>query len=281
MAHHEAGKVTIKGVDYDVTVDDSGDWHALVIGNRVTAGSKDALRTAITRETRKATASISVPFVSLNNQDATVRRGNATGIHGSNRNVLVRWADTGEADQVRGYTDTDTIIDDLTDAELSMWQERRRAYLETARWFFAFEKEHRIDLRDIVRKALTAAVAEDPQQISTSGPPTLRESLNAFPDRGTALAYRAAYDQRVSELCRMPIYKLREIEKEHMARLGQTRVSGGPASYDEWVNAIMAIEFPAAMMDASNHVAHHRPDEIWSACEYCRDCRLGRDETST
>jgi hypothetical protein len=90
-----------------------------------------------------------------------------------------------------------------------------------------------------------------------------------FPTAESALTYRQAHDTRVKALYRMTMPTLRGIEQAHLAEQGYRRVSGGPVSKDELVNAILATEYPVGLLNETTHVMHHKPGETWSACEFC------------
>lgn len=72
----------------------------------------------------------------------------------------------------------------------------------------------------------------------------------------------------------MTMPMLREIERQHLAAQGIQRLAGGPGTKDELVNAILAIEYPVALLNEAGHVLFHRSGQIWSACELCRPTRL-------
>ena len=57
-------------------------------------------------------------------------------------------------------------------------------------------------------------------------------------------AYIIHHDKRVKELGRMPAASLPAVYREALAKDGSALVYGGPESRDEFVNAIIEIEYP-------------------------------------
>ena len=92
-----------------------------------------------------------------------------------------------------------------------------------------------------------------------------------FPTAESALTYRQAHDKRVKALSRMTMPTLRETERAYLTAQGRERITGGPCGRDELISAILAIEFPAALINQTAHVLYHKPGEHWSACEYCQE----------
>lgn len=162
---YEAGSITVKGVKYQVSVDEDGTWSAYVNnGNtRVTGATKEALAKAVSRETRKAVTKVAVPFVQLGGARPEGRRGVATGLHSRSGNILVRWSN-GTSEQIRSWGNSGTVLTgELTDEEIKNWSRLRSEYTALSRQLFQFENEHKIDLPKAVRQALDKAVAgEEP-----------------------------------------------------------------------------------------------------------------------
>jgi hypothetical protein len=85
-----------------------------------------------------------------------------------------------------------------------------------------------------------------------------------------ALAYRHSHDRRVRALYRMTMPALRNVQAQHLAGQGYVQVSWpGRVSKHELINAILAVEFPADLMNETSHVLYHKSGETWSACKHC------------
>lgn len=157
---YPAGTVTVRGTEVAIFTDDDGQWLAWIRGGaqKITAPTRDALKTELGKAIRATSADCSVPFLTVRNagrDEETVRAGVATGIHSSSRNILVAWSDDGTKGQL-GSLGNDKIMRGDTDP--AEWLRIRRAYHEAARALYAFEEAHKISLREAVTTALRAAV---------------------------------------------------------------------------------------------------------------------------
>ena len=156
--YHEAGTLKIKGVSYNVSVGDDGAWYAWPGGTKISAMTRSELGNAISRQTRKAVTKVAVPFVQLNNERGTARRGTATGLHSRSGNTLVRWDDNGQAEQFPYYGQAN-VTGPLTDEQVEEWAAKRRQHQMLASELREFERAHKIELAKEVRAALDKAVA--------------------------------------------------------------------------------------------------------------------------
>jgi hypothetical protein len=104
-------------------------------------------------------------------------------------------------------------------------------------------------------------------------------ATQGFPTAESALAYRQEHDARVRALYRMTMPTLREIERTQLAQQGTHHVVGGPGGKDELINAILATEYPARLMNEASHVLWHRRGERWDVCDFC-SADTGSLETS-
>jgi hypothetical protein len=57
-------------------------------------------------------------------------------------------------------------------------------------------------------------------------------------------AYILAHDKRVIQLDRMPIASLRSIYRDLLTEAGTSLIYGGPVDKDEFISAIIELEFP-------------------------------------
>ena len=94
--------VEVAGERYPVSISGDGEF---VTNLGVEHGSSQIVRAASYAELVKKARKIKVPF-SLDFTEVTdhgPRNGTVTGIHASNRNLLVRWQHNGKTEQVPGY----------------------------------------------------------------------------------------------------------------------------------------------------------------------------------
>ena len=157
---YPAGTLTVGGVDHQIFTLGTGDWGTYIQGNRLTAGTRDKLRTVISRYLRGAAIQVAIPFVALEDRYSDrprVRAGVAPGIHSGSRNTLVTWAD-GEKGQVTSYG-SDSHLDG--DADPAQWQRLIDEAARTAGELKAYTDAHKINLAQVVRAALDAAMAAD------------------------------------------------------------------------------------------------------------------------
>lgn len=84
-----------------------------------------------------------------------------------------------------------------------------------------------------------------------------------------AQTFRSDHDSSARMLNRMSKSTLKVVYNRNLSSRGYQIVSGGPASKDELISAILAFEFPIAKLNESIHVLYH--DE-WKndICEHCK-----------
>jgi hypothetical protein len=85
-----------------------------------------------------------------------------------------------------------------------------------------------------------------------------------------ARAHRADHDNYAKAISRMTKAELAILYRREMAIRGTELLYGGPGSKDEFISAIMNLNYPAALMNETSHVLYHKPGENWSACEHCQ-----------
>src|ERR1700749_1504406 len=155
MAEHPAGTVTVKGIDFPVTVDDDGTWTASVANVPVTADTKAQLKERIRPRLRHVQTRVSIPFLlALRTEDQQMTgavRCTATGIHSGTGRVLATRDDTGEQVQLEA-TGSHRYLSGAADP--GEWARLVREYLAASRAIYAYEQAHQID----VRKAGTAGL---------------------------------------------------------------------------------------------------------------------------
>jgi hypothetical protein len=160
MAEHPAGSVTHHGIEVPIFVDDRGRWHADLGSTHVMKYTRDHLSEEIKKLTRRQRVTVSVPFVELcyigsTRDQIMLRRGTATGLHSSNGNVLVTWSN-GTREQHRGYAGYD-VYEDLSPKQAKDLEWLFRAKIEADRALAAFNKAHKVHLKDVVTEAMDSA----------------------------------------------------------------------------------------------------------------------------
>lgn len=160
-AEYPAGKVTVQNTSYDIYVTDTGTFLTYFDGNRLHAESRAKVVEQLTKEAKKKTAKVAVPFTTIGwkGSKPVIQRGIATGIHSSNHNVLVRWVDTGKTEQVDRYGGRE-YMGELTTRDAEIWTELIEARQAAQKALDTFQKEHKLNLRDAVAAELEKAVKE-------------------------------------------------------------------------------------------------------------------------
>jgi hypothetical protein len=158
MPMQELKTIDVKGKKFKVSINDEGHFFADFDGEQIRAESlkqlTDKLATRIARSKR-----VSIPICmwekdSWNDKPGKVRTGTIIGIHGSNKNILVKFDDQPKSEQV-GYGD---FFDPKDADELKRLSETLAA-AENA--FNEFKKKHEIDAHAKVRELLGGAIDED------------------------------------------------------------------------------------------------------------------------
>jgi len=152
----EVHPIRVRGQKYTVQLDEGGVFHAYSDAGieAATSETRRGLLDALTKQTKVAAATVSVPITRL--ADGKARHGVATGIHASTRNILVRW-DDGEREQLRSVR-TD-ILGGMTADEGAEWASLVEAQNAAGRAIYAFRQAHKIDLFAELRAAIAAQLA--------------------------------------------------------------------------------------------------------------------------
>ncbi len=144
-------KIEVKGKKFAVQISDKGEFFADYEGDQVRAESLKQLTEKLAGRIARSKR-VSIPFCmwekqSWNDKPGKLRTGVILGIHGSNRNILVKFDDEQKSEQVsygnffepKDADELKRLCDTLSAAEEA---------------FENFKKKHKIDPREIVRKAL-------------------------------------------------------------------------------------------------------------------------------
>jgi hypothetical protein len=151
---YEAGTIRVSGHDWPIYVDGDGKWYSKIKGEFTEPGaiSREELPRIISRRIRAATAKTEVRFWGYNRHEFSkgIRAGTVTGVHAGNGNLLVQWDDGGK-DQL-SFMSSWTMLEPGADPERWEWLRKERD--RTDRELYAYEQDHRIDLRAKTREAL-------------------------------------------------------------------------------------------------------------------------------
>lgn len=149
--------IEVRGKRYEVTVGREGTFYTKVHNRGVHATSREELRNAVMKATKRARVTVEVPFSITQtvrySRKRTVKSGIAVGLHQGHGAILVKY-DDGSTEQLdTGFSSSTTLVP-LADDEAKEWvrlqDERDRTYAELQE----FEKTHRLDLRKVVEAAV-------------------------------------------------------------------------------------------------------------------------------
>jgi hypothetical protein len=143
----------VRGVTVDVFLRDDGQFLApLASGLMLRADTRAGLAEVLDLHFRDASAGkVSVRFAWMN-PAGRVRHGTAYGVHGGNRNIMVRW-DDGKTEQ----TDGEGALAAMTPDEAAKWETLRKAQMDAAVAYREFTQPRMINLRGLVADAMRAA----------------------------------------------------------------------------------------------------------------------------
>jgi hypothetical protein len=164
MTDYPVGEITRNGVTVPVFAE-NGAWKAAHAGHTWRTDTWDQLVDKITRATRQTAVKVEVPVTLVVNkgvQGIKYRRGTATGIHGSNGNVLVTWhSSRGDVkEQVTTWTNNNLYFGDVPDEVLSEYGDLVRVTAEAFKAEDEFRRKHKINLKETVEQAIEAARTE-------------------------------------------------------------------------------------------------------------------------
>jgi hypothetical protein len=159
MQEYTMAPVTVRGVEFAVTVDYRGWFHARANGFReVSADTLARMTDQLKVVTSQARVKVSVPFTQLDGNGKVIR-GVATGIHNGNDAILVRY-ESGKTAQFSRYGGGG-VCGELTEAEAAEWSALYLAARDANQAEQRFSAEHRLELREKVQAAVNVAAAAD------------------------------------------------------------------------------------------------------------------------
>jgi hypothetical protein len=155
-------EMTKNGITVKVRVNTmfAGQFEATVGNDRLSAATWPELEKLVDRATRKVARTVDIPFTSIRSDSQsggklkiTVRRGSAVGLHSGTGHVLAQYADGTKA-QLTSWNDGGEKLRPLTEGEIAKYVSLLRVEEEAKRAVQDWEKERRIDLKDLVIEAL-------------------------------------------------------------------------------------------------------------------------------
>jgi hypothetical protein len=81
---------------------------------------------------------------------------------------------------------------------------------------------------------------------------------------------QSQHGQMARDLQATKVRDLKDTYRRILEAGGMVLISGGPATRDELVSAILAERFPLEQLNQASHVLYHKAGERWSACDYCK-----------
>jgi hypothetical protein len=165
MATYSAGEISTNGIAVPVEVDDqTGNWVTTYGGRHLSADTRDKLKATLSRLTKVAKAEVEVHMIEVTHKGLSGiarRRGTATGLHGSNGNVLITWDAAGRRgpvkEQLSGWGGgNDFVAGDVTDEELKHYAYLVIAEAQAKAARFDWWNEHTIDSKEVVQRAIDA-----------------------------------------------------------------------------------------------------------------------------
>ena len=159
--------LTIRGRDFEVWLDDDGDFTAQYENRTYRSKTRDGLREALMKVTKQAATKVAVPVLRSRGHlysEPRLEEAVITGIHAGTGNVLVK--SYGKTEQAHHF-DYDRFYRPMTDAEKAEFLEAWRAWKTAQDRWEALRRERQIDVRKLAREAVDAAMAsvevEEPQ----------------------------------------------------------------------------------------------------------------------
>lgn len=157
--------VEIKGRKFDIEVTDRGEFNTTDDGNYIEANSLEELKGKLSKRMARESVRISIPFVRWEsdryNGNGRIKKGNITGIHAANSNLLVKWDGEKGTDQDRSWGNNEYF-----NPEHGPELERlHKAVVQARAELEKFEKKHGFNGREAVKAALVKAGEIDPTEI--------------------------------------------------------------------------------------------------------------------
>jgi hypothetical protein len=164
--------IRIEGLDpIPCEVSGNGKFYATYEGARHDAETLAELKRKVVTASRRKRAKVSIPFTTVStqvqpqhrrhgSQKETVRHGTCSGLHASNSNMLIKWADAApdaRAEQVSAHRDRSVEwLRRLTPAEVVEYEGLLAEWSSLMDRVKAFRDSRKLDVRQAVKEAIAA-----------------------------------------------------------------------------------------------------------------------------
>jgi len=156
--------IEVKGKTFEVDVHQrDGRFSTEHGGDTVYATTLDELKTKLAGQISRSKVKLNIPFVRWetdkynNGRKSRLVRGVVTGMHASNRNILVRFDGQKSTEQESGYNSEKHVRPEVADELLRLGAARDKANEE----YDEFVREHSFDAREEIRKLLGTEAEEE------------------------------------------------------------------------------------------------------------------------
>lgn len=172
---------TIDGRKVAIELGADGTFEAQCDGDEWTDKTLEGVIAKVRRDLRKSKVRIAIPATAIgvelhkpqfghaHSRSATgkVRHLTITGVHGRSGNILARWEDTGESEQISGWRNEGSICRRLTPDEVKQYAALAKAKKAADDAIEKFEKRislgGRKDIKEFVEQAIKEKV-DDPKE---------------------------------------------------------------------------------------------------------------------
>lgn len=159
---HYAGKITVRGTEFEVSVDDQGYFAAQLDGRWTDAmTTRQQLEDFLIRTTRVAAQTVRVPFryCKVTGEGVAVLAGFGVAVHAANGNLIVERE--GKRSQASYSAPLGTTLHELDDEGEAQWAALLTAERDAIAARKKFEEKHHFDLDKAVRAAIARKIEEN------------------------------------------------------------------------------------------------------------------------
>ena len=151
--------LVVNGVTFVIGVDGDGRFSTIFKGDEIVAPTLETLILKLKNVTKKASTKMRIEFwrwEGRHSRAGELKHGVVTGVHGSNRNLLIEW-DNGKKEQ-ESYFNEDTLV--LSPVEQVEYIAMRQKQADLEKQVETFHKRHSIDLKAAAAAELKKAGVE-------------------------------------------------------------------------------------------------------------------------
>lgn len=166
--------VEVGGKAHEVFIQSDGQFMIVLDGSKVTDKTYDGVVRKAQARVKLKIADFKLPFVAVEHCEAIswhnghkpeLRKGVATGLHNSNNNILVRWSDQKDAEQMSGYRHG-MILHELSVNEEARFNKLLKTWWKAREEFIEFLAKHEIELKQEVEDGIRKRLGVDPEDTS-------------------------------------------------------------------------------------------------------------------